>query len=144
MTIQGGKRIRDAVPDGSPSPFAPLKPLVHGSPQDVAGTVSALATALASYDAAARIHVQVIDADRIDHWDIATDGKKATAFRRKPKVADVNVVLRQETLLEIAQGRLSPFEALFAGRLRVGGDVDLGKRLVKHLTDPSVPFVSPC
>jgi predicted lipid carrier protein YhbT len=144
MTIQGGKPIRDAVPDQPPSPFAPLKPLVHGSGQDVENSLSALAKALGSYEGRARLHLQLIDGNQISHWEIEAGRRKAAVSRRKPKSADVHVVLRQETWLEIAQGRLSPFEALFGGRLRIGGDVELGKRIVKHLTDPSVPFVLPC
>jgi putative sterol carrier protein len=54
------------------------------------------------------------------------------------------VVGRHETWLQIAQGKLSPFEAFITGRLLVGGDTELAKRLVQHLSDPSVPYVSPC
>jgi hypothetical protein len=39
---------------------------------------------------------------------------------------------------------LNPFDAFAGGRLLVAGDTDLGKRLVRHLTDPQFPFVSPC
>jgi putative sterol carrier protein len=54
------------------------------------------------------------------------------------------VVVRHETWRQIAQGKLSPFEAFITGRLLVGGDIELAKRLVQHLSDPSVPYVSPC
>jgi hypothetical protein len=46
--------------------------------------------------------------------------------------------------LAIAQGQLSPFDALFTGRLRFGGDGELGKRVARELSDPSLPFVPPC
>ena len=49
-----------------------------------------------------------------------------------------------DTWLQIAQGKLNPFDAFISGKLRVGGDVELAKRLVQHLSDPSVPYVSPC
>ena len=41
-------------------------------------------------------------------------------------------------------GEAHPFEAFITGRLLVGGDTELAKRLVRHLSDPSVPYVSPC
>jgi SCP-2 sterol transfer family len=140
---QGGKRIRNAAPGPSSSPFAPLSPLARGASPSAEDTLSALAKALASYNGRGRIHLRLIDGDRFDHWDVEV-GTKASAHRRQPTSADVHVVLRHETWQQIAQGRLSPFDALFAGTLRVGGDVALAKRLVQHLSDPSVPFVSPC
>ena len=53
-------------------------------------------------------------------------------------------MLRKDTWAQIAGGRLSPYDALFSGKLRIGGDVELAKQLVQHLSDPSVPYVSPC
>ena len=42
---------------------------------------------------------------------------------------------RSETWQEIACGKLSPIEAFVSGKLRVRGDTELGKRLVKELTE---------
>ena len=61
-----------------------------------------------------------------------------------PKEADVVVVMRPETWTQIAQGQLAPYEALYTGKLRVGGDFELAKAIVKHLTDPATPYVAPC
>jgi putative sterol carrier protein len=44
----------------------------------------------------------------------------------------------------MAHGRLSPFDALLSGKLRIGGDTALAKRVAQHLSDPSVPFVGLC
>ena len=52
--------------------------------------------------------------------------------------------MRPETWAQIAQGQLSPYEALYSGKLRVGGDLEMAKMIVKHLTDPSAPYVAPC
>jgi len=141
---QGGKKVRAAVGDRPPSPFAPLRPLLQPHEQDAADGLRKLAAALAGFDARVRLHVQLLDGDAVEHWSIEGGAGKPAAQRRTPKQADMRVVLRRATWLEIAQGRLSPFDALFLGRMRFGGDTDLGKRLARHLSDPSVAFVPPC
>jgi putative sterol carrier protein len=52
--------------------------------------------------------------------------------------------MRPETWMQIAQGQLAPYDALYAGRLRVGGDLEAAKELTQHLTDPASPYVQPC
>ena len=142
---QGGKQIRMAVGDRPPSPFAPLRPLLKSHEQDAAGGLRKLASALAGLDARVRLHVQLLDSEAVEHWSIEGGTGKPSVQRRAPKKkADVRLVLRRATWLAIAQGRLSPFDALFGGRMRFGGDTELGKRVARHLSDPSVPFVPPC
>jgi hypothetical protein len=140
----GGKKIRAAVGDRPPSPFAPLRPLLQPHEQNAADGLRKLAAALTGLDARVRLHVQLLDDEVIEHWSIEGGTGKRSAQRRTPKHADVRLVLRRATWLAIAQGRLSPFDALFAGRMRFGGDSELGKRVARHLSDPSVPFVPPC
>lgn len=140
MTWQGGKRPREEV---VPAPFAPLRPLLAGHQQDDDESLHKLAHALRDYDSTVRIHIRLLHDDKAEDWEVQ-GGRAARAARRQPKKADVLVVVRRETWLQIAHGRLSPFEALFAGRLRVGGNLEAAKRLTQHLSDPTVPFVPPC
>jgi putative sterol carrier protein len=140
---QGGKPIRATLPPKT-SPFAPLKSLVSGRGRDADASLSKLSQSLASLPKPVRVHVQLIDGDQCEDWEVAAGAKKGSAKRAKPKTADVRVVLRKETWLQIAGGKLSPYDALFNGKLRIGGDVELAKQLVRHLSDPSVPYVSPC
>jgi SCP-2 sterol transfer family len=141
---QGGKQIRAAAGDRPPTPFAPLRPLLKPHEQDAANGLRKLAAALAGLDTRVRLHVQLLDSEAIEHWSIEGGTGKPTAQRRTPKRPNVRLVLRRTTWLAIAQGQLSPFDALFAGRMRFGGDSELGKRVARHLSDPSVPFVPPC
>jgi len=144
MTIHGGKPVHEAESGARPSPFAPLTALVSADAQDVGDSLTRLASALGTYEAPARIHLRVLTGDDAEHWEVDAGSKSGTARRQQPKSADIHLVVRRETWLEIASGRLSPFEAVFSGRMRVGGDVELAKRIVRHLSDPSVPYVSPC
>ena len=43
-----------------------------------------------------------------------------------------------------SESELPPYEALLAGKLRVGGDFEAAKEMVRQLTDPSAPYVPPC
>ncbi len=141
MTWQGGKRREE--PAGSP--FARLAPLVHrDKAADLDGSVRELATALKGAKSDVKLHLHFVTgaetAEVVDHWEVV--GGKAR--RQKPRDADVVVVMRPETWMQIARGQLAPYDALFAGKLRVGGDLEAAKELVKQLTDPTAPYVPPC
>jgi hypothetical protein len=141
---EGGKKIRQAAADRLPSPFAPLRPLLQPHEDNAEDGLRKLAAALGGIDRRVRMHVQLVDGDTIEHWSIEGGTGKPSAQRREPKAADVRIVLRRAIWLAIAQGRLSPFDALFGGRMRFGGDRELGKQVARHLTDPSSLFVPPC
>ncbi|MDQ2824359.1 MAG: SCP2 sterol-binding domain-containing protein [Verrucomicrobiota bacterium] len=142
MTWQGGK-IREQAEMPS-SPFACLQPILQDHERDVDESFQRLARALGTYESPVRIHIRLITDDTIDHWEVEGGSSSAAARRHEPKSADVFVVLRRETWVEIAQGRLAPFDALFQGKLRIGGDVALAKGITQHLSDRTVPFVPPC
>jgi putative sterol carrier protein len=110
---------------------------------DIEASLNGLANALKGVKAKGRVHLRLITgtgAEKVDHWEIA--GGKAR--RAEPKGADVIVAMRPETWLAIARGELPPYEALLTGKLRVGGNFEAAKEMVRQLTDPSAPYVPPC
>ena len=141
MTWQGGKKPPDAA---SAMQFACLKPLAGVQQTDVTETFQSLAQALHSYGSPVRLHLRLVDGEKFDHWDVEGGAKAPAARRSAPKNADVHVVMRHDTWIAIASGELAPFDAMFAGKLRVGGNLELAKNIARHLSDPSVPFVPPC
>jgi hypothetical protein len=141
MTWQGGKKREEPVG----SPFARLAPLVpRDKAPDLGGSLGELATALKGAKSAVKLHLRFVTggetAEVVEHWEVA--GGKAR--RQKPGKADVVVVMRPETWMQIARGELAPYDALLAGKLRVGGDLEAAKELVRHLTDPSASYMPPC
>jgi hypothetical protein len=143
MTWQGGKSAREV---GPLSPFARLKPLA-GERDDPAKGLEKLAQALSDYGSPVRLHVRLItgkDGESVEHWEVQGGSKNAKAQRKEPKDADVILVMRPETWTQIAQGQLAPYEALYAGKLRVGGDLEAAKAITRHLSDPASPYVAPC
>lgn len=140
MTGQVGKRSNE---EDVTTPFAPLKPLLAGEQQDHKEGFHKLAQALSNYDSPVRIHIRLLNDEKVEHWNVQ-GGSAASARRQEPNNADVLVVIRRETWVQIAQGRISPIDALFKGKLRVGGNLQEAKRVLQHLSDPTVPFVPPC
>ena len=143
MTPQGGKAVR---PDAPSSPFAPLRPLAaYGD--DPAQGLEKLSQALHDYPTPLRVEVRLVSAGQdtvTEYWEIVAGSGSVKAERKASKDVDVIVVMRAETWQQIAQGALAPYDALYSGRLRVGGDCEAAKAMTRHLSDPSTPYVSPC
>jgi hypothetical protein len=130
----------------APIAFAPLRALLKSDDTDLTRSREKLSAELAGFDTPVRLQVQVLEGPSTHDWELECGRGRSTGSRRSAKkaVADVRVVVRHDTWLQIAHGKLNPFDAFISGKLRVGGDVELAKRLVQHLSDPSVPYVSPC
>jgi len=122
-----------------------LKPLAGERDEPDKG-LEKLAQALRDYDSPVRVHVRLIthEGEGVEHWEVQAGSTDAKAERKEPKDADVILVMRPETWMQIAQGQLAPYEALYAGRLRVGGNFEAAKAITRHLSDPASPYVAPC
>ena len=143
MTWQGGKLRRV---DHTPLPFARLRAWA-GPKDDPAACIERLSKALAGLRAPMRLQIRLVsgdDGESTEQWALQGGPKSAKATKAVQKNADVVVVMSPDTWLQIAQGQLAPYEALYAGRMRVGGDFEMAKALVKHLTDPAAAYVAPC
>jgi putative sterol carrier protein len=130
MTWQGGKLRREA---SETLPFARLRALA-GPEDDATKSLEQLTKAMSGLGKPVRLHIQLVsgaDGETVEHWDVQ-GGKGRKAKKGEPKNADVVVVMRPETWAQIAQGQLAPYEALYSGRLRVGGDFEIAKAVVKH------------
>jgi hypothetical protein len=126
--------------------FARLKPFA-GPQDDAAKGLGELAQALKDYGTPVRLHIRLISPKNeasVDHWEIVGGVKNAKAQRKVPKDPDVILVMREETWTQIAQGQLAPYEALYSGKLRVGGDFAAAKAITQHLSDPAATYVAPC
>jgi putative sterol carrier protein len=143
MTWQGGKLRRE---EGRALPFARLRTLA-GPQDDAAKSLDQLSKVLSGLSKPVRLHIRLVsgtDGEIVEHWEVQGGSKNGKAKKGEPKNADVVVVMRPETWGQIAQGQLAPYEALYSGKLRVGGDFEIAKAIVKHLTDPAAPYVAPC
>jgi hypothetical protein len=143
MTAEGGKERRVVAPS---SPFARLKPIAPAT-ADAASALDLLGRALSDFPSSLRLDVRLVaggDDAATERWDVPAGAKRPRVQQRTSQNADVVLLIRPETLLEILRGALAPYDALYSGRLRVGGDLEAAKALTRHLSDPSVPYVAPC
>ena len=143
MTWQGGKLRRG---ESGPLPFARLR-RIAGPQDDATASLQKFSKALTGLGTSVRLHFQFVSGARgetVEHWEVQGGSKIEKAKKAEPKSADVVLVMRPETWAKIAQGQLAPYEALYSGKLRVGGDFEKAKAIVKHLTDAAAPYVAPC
>ncbi|HWM29552.1 MAG TPA: SCP2 sterol-binding domain-containing protein [Woeseiaceae bacterium] len=144
---QGGKPHRASMVDAPvPSTFAALRPFLKSGDTDLTKSVEKLSTELADFDSRVNLNVKVLEGSNTHAWELAC-GPSGSATRRRAgrsRKPDVRLVVRHDAWLQIAQGKLNPFDAFLSGKLLVGGDIGIAKRLVEHLSDPNVPYVSPC
>jgi hypothetical protein len=152
MISEGRKSSRDTANlvradlDSTPV-FACLTPFLDLRADQLGQSFENLARVLDDAETTCRIHVRVVEGDdTVGTWDIkaGTATPSFSADAGTADQADVLVVVARTSWMEIAQGRLAPFDAMFSGRLRVGGDLELAKRVTRQLSDPSVPYVAPC
>jgi hypothetical protein len=141
---EGRNRIPAAVGDTPATAFAPLKALLQPHERNAAEGVRRLASALHGLGAPACLHLRVLDGETVEHGDVEGGVASAAAHQRSPKNPDVTLIVRRDTWLRMAHGRLSPFDALLSGAMRFGGDMELAKRIVRHPSDPTAPFVELC
>jgi len=140
---QGGK-TRERVSEGPASAFAPLRPWLAPDSRELEPAIKNLAAALADFGGEGKLSIEILDAEDSHHWVVGIGRGKASAERRRTTKADVRLVIGREAWIEICHGRLNPFDAFAGGRLQLGGDTELAKRLVRHLSDPEAVYLSPC
>jgi putative sterol carrier protein len=122
-----------------------LRPLAERRREDAGDALLSLARQLADTPERGRVQLRLVGRSESESetWDVelAPKGAKAakrtkagkTSRRAGGKLPDLEIVTRAETWDCIADGSLSPLEAFLGGRLRLRGDAELAKRIVRHL-----------
>jgi SCP-2 sterol transfer family len=141
---EGAKSSREQPVSGSSFGFARLAPFVDDHARELADSFTALGNALKDYDADARCRIQIRlvgDDDAVQSWHVEPGSGSPAKPGDEP---DFVVVVSRDTWGLIATGQLAPYDALFGGKLRVGGNLDLAKDVTRHLTNPDDVYVPPC
>ena len=82
----------------------------------------------------ARIQFHIRSDKESRHWclELNPEGNRVSATR--VDAPDLEIITQTNTWRQISEGSLSPLGAFVGGKLRVRGDIELGKRLFKRLT----------
>lgn len=81
--------------------------------------------------------------EKHQYWRLELDGKTCKVSTKKHDRPDLEILIRAETALQLAEGSISPIEAFGRGKMRIRGDLELGKRLYKLLA-ASEGRITPC
>lgn len=79
--------------------------------------------------------VQVHLLDDAEHHYFAFEMTKGSCHLSSERLEgpDLEIITAPDTWKQIAEGKLSPMDAFGRGKMRIRGDVELAKRLYRHL-----------
>ncbi len=112
--------------------FAKLKNLVEPGEKDLGKAFTRLSETLRSSGELAEVQFDIVRGRTTHRWTVSLEPKAAAAAERASRRPDLRLLLRQETWQRIAEGELSPLDAFLSGELRIRGDTELAKRLLKR------------
>jgi hypothetical protein len=122
--------------------YARIRRLSKQRGEDMDKTLGRLGELLRDARKTATVRCTILVADEPRHWTLELEDRAcrvhreaATKGRGGLKRPDLQVITRETTWWEIADGGLSPLEAFTQGRLRILGDTELGVALMRHLAD---------
>ena len=96
-------------------------------------TVRALATLVGPSERKASVTLSLGNPVGRENWNFQLSPRGCSVTEGEAPGADLEVVLRDHTWLEIVSGETSPIAAFLEGKLRVRGDVALARDLVERL-----------
>ena len=116
--------------------YAKIRKLTDPKKRDVIaqldGAANRIADILKGTDLQGRVQFKVGIGEKKHHWFLEL-GKQIAIGREPHDKPDVEILARAGTLLKIAEGKISPIEALGTGRMRIRGDLELAERFYKRL-----------
>jgi putative sterol carrier protein len=115
--------------------FAKLKKLVETGEDDLEKSVSRLADVLKSSGEQAELQVDIVRGRTTKRWTVSLEPKSAAALEKAARRPDLWILVSQGTWQQIAEGALSPVDAFLSGELRIRGDTELARRLLKRAGD---------
>jgi putative sterol carrier protein len=117
--------------------FASFRPLIRTSRDDLRDSFQQMGQALADAKEQTRIHFRLVDSRKREAWTLDIGPGKSRVQDKHVGKPKLEIITRTETWGDIAQGKLSPVEAFFKGKMRVRGDITMAKRLLRHLCEPN-------
>ena len=112
------------------------KPLIERKSQDLEALFRTMGERLAPSGEKGRLQFRIYDSSGDTNWVISLAGGSSKLDTSKVDQPNLEVLTQKETMLQMADGSLTPTVAFYRGQLRVRGDVELGKRLLTHLGSP--------
>jgi putative sterol carrier protein len=96
--------------------------------KDISDSMQAAAKLLGRGRDVGRLHVSVVGGRRNGQFTFDVLNGNCTVTESAAESPDLEVVVREDALVEIANGTLSPVDAYLSGRMEIAGDLEFGKR----------------
>jgi putative sterol carrier protein len=114
-----------------------LRNVTEDSPEEgLDGSFRRIAQALATYETPITFQVQLLDGEKDRSWCLELTPNGSTVQAEKRDHPDFELITHVHIWREILAGSLAPFEAFVQGKMRVRGDVKLGRRLLRQIASP--------
>jgi putative sterol carrier protein len=110
-----------------------LRRLTEHREEDLGETFRRMAELLGKPEEHGVVQFRLLDNGKDLHRCLELDQNGARVRAEKVDHPDFEIVTQVATWRRIAEGSLSPFEAFIQGEMRVRGDVEFGRRLLRRL-----------
>ena len=85
-------------------------------------------------DESGHLQFRILDGDRSSVWTLASVRKRRQVGEEEMEKPDFEIITDAETWWQVADGKLSPFRAFLQGKMRVLGNLELGKRVLARIS----------
>jgi|SRR5215471_2849838 len=108
--------------------------LTGPSGKDLAATFERMAEMLHETSDKGKLQFEIITGNQSTYWLVDINAKSSTAKAAKNDEADFDLITDADTWWELANGTLSPLRAFVQHRIRIKGNLSLGKKMLMNLS----------
>jgi SCP-2 sterol transfer family len=123
--------------EGYMTTYARIQRLTKHRGENIDKTFRRLADLLRNSNRNATLRCTILVGAGRRHWTFDLQGPECRLQMEMVKAPNLEIITREATWWEIAEGRLSPLEAFKRGQLRILGDTELGSHLLRHVAEGS-------
>src|SRR5260221_4603107 len=110
-----------------------LRNLMEQREEDLGGTFHGMAGLLGKPKEPGLVQFHLLDNGKHLYWCLELDQNESRVRAEQVDHPKFELITQVATWRQIAEGSLSPLEAFLQGEMRVRGDVEFGRRLLKQL-----------
>lgn len=113
--------------------YAKVRRLTKVRDEYIEDTFRRLGEFLRNSGRTAILRCTILVAEESRSWTFELIGEDCRLDDNSARLPDLEIITREPTWLEIADGELSPLEAFRRGQMRILGDTELGSHLLRHI-----------
>lgn len=115
--------------------YAKIRRLARARNENIEQTFRRLAELLRNSGTSGVLRCTILMGDESRSWTFELSKRDCRLRSVAANVPDLEIITREATWWEIADGGLSPLDAFMRGQMRILGDTEFGSRLLGHVAD---------